>query len=102
MARMVSTVAELKESLSGAEPPVGLDSAVQALWHAAKGDWDRAHALAQSREDASGAWVHAYLHRVEGDQSNAGYWYQRAGRPHATVPLDQEWQEIAAALLTGR
>jgi hypothetical protein len=102
MAGMVASVTELRTSLSAEEPPAGLDSALEALWHAAKGDWDKAHALAQSREDANGAWVHAYLHRVEGDQSNAGYWYRRAGRPHAAVPLQQEWEEIAAALLTSR
>lgn len=99
---MIATVAELQDSLSAAEPPAGLDTAVKALWHAAKGDWNTAHTLAQSCEDASGAWVHAYLHRVEGDESNAGYWYRRAGKPHATVPLEQEWREIAAALLTSR
>jgi hypothetical protein len=97
---MISTVAELQTSLAAADPPAGLDSALMALWHAAKGDWDKAHELAQSQEDATGAWVHAYLHRVEGDESNAGYWYRRAGKPHATAPLNEEWQEIATALLS--
>jgi hypothetical protein len=96
---MVSSPADLRASLAAADPPAGLDSALQALWHAAKGDWNKAHELAQSQEDAKGAWVHAYLHRVEGDQSNAGYWYRRAGKPHATVPLNDEWEEIARALL---
>jgi hypothetical protein len=99
---MISSVAELRESLAGVEPPAGLDTALKALWHAAKGDWDKAHELAQAQEDATGAWVHAYLHRVEGDESNAGYWYRRAGRPHATAPLPEEWQEIATALLGSR
>lgn len=97
---MISTVADLRRTLADTGPPQGLDTALQALWHAAKGEWDKAHELAQSREDATGAWVHAYLHRVEGDQSNAGYWYRRAGRPHATASLDDEWQEIAGALLS--
>jgi hypothetical protein len=80
-------------------PPDGADLALQALWWVGKGDWDRAHALAMQGEDADCAWVHAYLHRVEGDLSNAGYWYRRAGRPVATEPFDAEWAEIARVLL---
>jgi hypothetical protein len=87
------------DSLSGAEPPAGLSPALQALWHEARGDWARAHRLAQSQGDAAGAWVHAYLHRVEGDAANAGYWYRRAGRPPARGPLAEEWREIVSALL---
>lgn len=66
-------IAAFKSSLARNAPPEGLDSALGALWHAAKGDWNRAHELAQAQDDRDGAWVHAYLHRVEGDQSNAGY-----------------------------
>ena len=72
---------------------------VRALWHDGRGDWDKAHRIAQSVDDAEGAWVHAYLHRKEGDLSNAGYWYSRAGRPRSEVPLDEEWEEIAGTLL---
>ncbi|HEX2114622.1 MAG TPA: hypothetical protein VHM01_09485 [Alphaproteobacteria bacterium] len=99
---MIVTIAEFQASLAAADPPAGLDSALCALWHAAKGDWHKAHELAQSRDDEIGAWVHAYLHRVEGDESNAGYWYRRAGVSHSRAPLQQEWQEIAAALLKRR
>jgi hypothetical protein len=75
------------------------DEALQALWWDARGDWERAHALAQINEaDARSAWVHAYLHRKEGDLSNAAYWYRRAGRPLATGPLETELHEIGAAL----
>ena len=88
-----------KATLGDAAPPAGLSDAVLGLWHDAKGDWDEAHRCAQRQDDADGAWVHAYLHRVEGDLSNAGYWYRRAGRPASTAPLEQEWAEIAAALL---
>jgi len=70
-----------------------------ALWYDARGDWHRAHTIAQDVDDAGGAWVHAYLHRKEGDLGNAGYWYQRAGRDVASDPLDAEWERIAAALL---
>ena len=72
---------------------------VQALWHDAAGDWDTAHALAQGVDSPEAAWVHAYLHRREGDIGNAGYWYRRAGRPAASGALDDERQVIVAALL---
>ena len=88
-----------KASLAQNAPPADLSRVLQALWHAAKGDWHKAHALAQAQNDAAGAWVHAYLHRVEGDLSNAAYWYRRAGRPQSEARLEAEWDEIAAALL---
>jgi len=79
-----------------AAPP---DPALAALWWAAQSDWTRAHEAAQSDDGAAANWVHAYLHRVEGDAENATYWYSLAQRPVSTAPLDQEWAEIAAALL---
>jgi hypothetical protein len=69
------------------------------LWRDAHGDWDAAHDLAQSDEGGAGDWVHAYLHRKEGDDGNAAYWYRRARRPFPRGTLDEEWAEIAAALL---
>ena len=90
---------DFKTSLERDGPPDGLGLALSALWHDAKGDWDKAHKLAQELRDETGAWVHAYLHRVEGDDSNAGYWYRRAGKPHCSLPLEQEWTEIAGTLL---
>jgi hypothetical protein len=92
-------LATFKASLTNAAPPDELTPALQALWHLAKGDWRLAHELAQAQEDRSGNWVHAHLHRVEGDEANAGYWYRRVGRPHSKAPLPQEWDEIVAALL---
>ena len=88
-----------RTSLEATEPPDGLTTALAALWQAAKGDWHAAHSLAQSDDSAEAAWVHAYLHRVEGDEGNAGYWYRRAGKPHAKGDLQDEWSQIAAALL---
>lgn len=82
-------------------PPASLSPALQALWMDARGHWDAAHELCQKSGDRAGDWVHAYLHRKEGDESNAGYWYSRAGRPPATGPLLDEWREIAEALLKG-
>ena len=90
-----------RQSLAGSAPPAGLGLAAQALWWDAKGDWNRAHECAQAQEDAAGAWVHAYLHRREGDLDNAGYWYRRAGRAVATGPLDEERETILRSLLGG-
>ena len=88
-----------KQTTAAAAPPAGLSAAVEALWWDAKGDWNKAHERAQAQDDAIGAWVHAYLHRKEGDQSNAGGWYRRAGKQPATVSLDAEWEAITRALL---
>ncbi len=93
------TFDEFKASLDQSAPSAGLSPALQALWQDAKGEWDAAHALAQSQEDATGAWVHAYLHRVEGDLTNAGYWYRRADKPASEAALAEEWEDIARALL---
>ena len=94
------TFETFRHGLSGTAPPAGLDLALQGLWWAHNSDWDRAHGCVQQQEgDPACDWVHAYLHRVEGDASNAGYWYRRAGRPAATLPLQQEWTAIARQLL---
>jgi hypothetical protein len=93
--------ADFKRSLVEAAPPESLSLAAQGLWWQAKGDWQKAHRSAQQQSDAEGAWVHAYLHRVEGDLSNASGWYRRAGRPVSTARLEEEWEQIARALLGG-
>jgi hypothetical protein len=93
------TLEELRASLSRDEPPPGLPETVRALWHDARGDWGRAHRIAQDIHDVDGSWVHAYLHRKEGDLGNASYWYRRAGRVQPSGPLEQEWEEIAGTLL---
>jgi len=90
---------QFKETLSEDEPPEGLLRTLEALWRAAKGDWDGAHGLAQQGSGADSAWVHAYLHRVEGDLGNAAYWYRRAAREVCRDALGDEWDAIAAALL---
>jgi len=91
--------AALKKSIAAHAPPTGLGGPLQGLWWAAKGDWDKAHKVVQDDEGRDAAWVHAYLHRVEGDLPNASYWYRTAGKPVATGALDAEWSAIAAALL---
>jgi hypothetical protein len=88
-----------RESLTCAEPPPGLTLALRALWYDAKGDWEAAHAAAQADDGGAGDWVHAYLHRKEGDASNAAYWYRRVRKPFFSGSLDAEWQEITVALL---
>jgi hypothetical protein len=85
-------------TLNASAPPA-VTPLLLALWHDARGDWEKAHTLAQDVEDASGAWVHAYLHRKEGDLANAGYWYRRANQPIATDSLESEWDRIAGFLL---
>ncbi len=88
-----------KKSLQRKALPRGLSGAAAGLWWDAKGDWQKAHVSAQGDDGTAGAWVHAYLHRKEGDQANAGYWYRRAGKAPATGPLAEEWQAIARAFL---
>jgi hypothetical protein len=90
---------EFKASLGAASPPSNLTDALRALWYEASGNWEFAHELAQAQDDPRGAWVHAYLHRKEGDMANARYWYGRAGQPDATMSLDAEWEAIVTILL---
>jgi hypothetical protein len=93
------TLLEFRDSLLRDEPPRDLNRALAALWWDAKGDWTRAHDSAQQDEGPAGAWVHGYLHRKEGDASNAGYWYQRAGKTPAQRSLEEEWLDITESLL---
>jgi hypothetical protein len=100
---MVVSPADFRASLSGAGPAPGLDAPLAGLWWAAKGQWDEAHRIVQGEATAAAAWVHAYLHRVEGDLGNAGYWYRQAGKPIAKDSLESEWERITSALLgTGK
>ena len=93
---------DLQQSIArDSAPPADANLAVQALWHDARGEWDKAHNCAQDDHGNHGSWVHAYLHRKEGDLGNAGYWYTRAGRtmPAKSVTLEQEWTDIARQLV---
>jgi hypothetical protein len=94
------TLDEFRQSVKLNTPSPHLSLALAGLWWDAKDDWDNAHESAQQDEGPAGSWVHAYLHRKEGDISNAGYWYRRAGKPVCKSSLDQEWLEITAALLS--
>jgi hypothetical protein len=95
-------LAEFQDSQSQSTPPSDLSLALQALWFDAKGDWNKAHELAQTDGGPSGDWVHAYLHRKEGDISNARYWYVQAGKPVYSGSLEEEWVAISEALLAKR
>jgi hypothetical protein len=93
------TVTDFLATLTSPGPPTGLSAPLTALWHDGRGDWAAAHRVAQDIDSADGAWIHAYLHRKEGDKDNAGYWYRRAGRPMPSESLDLEWRAIVTALL---
>jgi hypothetical protein len=88
-----------KNSLSSNEMPPSLPVYLQALWQDGNGNWEKAHHLIQDVADQKAAWIHAYLHRKEGDIGNADYWYHRAGKSRPSVSLDQEWEDLVKALL---
>jgi hypothetical protein len=93
------TPSEFKRGLSSKKPPNGLSPALTALWWAGNDSWDKAHDIVMGEDGKDCAWVHAYLHRVEGDRDNALYWYRQASRELATGELASEWAAIVAALL---
>jgi len=93
------TFSEFKQSITQHTPPPSLSSLLQAMWYDAKGDWEAAHNLAQEVNTKDGSWIHAYLHRKEGDLGNASYWYHRANQPVSKKSLSEEWEEITKALL---
>ena len=93
------TIDDFKKTLSASEPPRGINPLLQALWYDAKGDWSASHNIAQEIDTKDGSWVHGYLHRKEGDDGNAGYWYRKAGKEFPKVSLEEEWREIVKSLL---
>ena len=90
---------EFIESVSANKPPPDLTELLTSLWWDKKGNWDRAHSIAQDIPTVQGSAVHAYLHREEGDQWNADYWYRRAGRQRPDITLEEEWQSLAEEML---
>ena len=93
------TSSEFRESLAREAPPEEFSAPLAALWWDAKGEWARAHGLVDELESKDGMAVHAYLHRKEGAESNANYWYERAGRTHHRTALADEWHALVEALL---
>lgn len=95
------TFEQFQQSLmTDSQCPASLSPALQALWHGKRGNWTNAHEIVQEQSDFASAWVHAYLHRVEGDLSNAHYWYRRSGQPPYQGSIEQEWEHITLALLS--
>jgi hypothetical protein len=90
---------QFRASLISSDPPKQLSLALAGLWWDAKGDWAKAHDSAQRDDGPDGSWVHAYLHRKEGDPANAGYWYGRAGKQYFRGALQEEWSFISSELL---
>jgi hypothetical protein len=93
------TLHDFRQTLSLPTPPELGSDYLLALWHDAKGNWHKAHEYIQDLPDQKASWVHAYLHRKEGDQWNADYWYNRAGRKRPSTSLEQEWETLVEAFL---
>ena len=93
------TFDDFKASLKKDSPPEGLSPLLQALWYDGKNDWTGSHNIAQDIHTNDGSWIHAYLHRKEGDPGNAAYWYRKAGKPVPTVSLEKEWENLVTALI---
>ncbi|MEJ7823589.1 MAG: hypothetical protein WKF85_14785 [Chitinophagaceae bacterium] len=93
------TLTTFKESLLNSEPPEIASVYLRSLWYDAKGEWDKSHKIIQDVEDKNASWIHAYLHRKEGDIGNADYWYNKTSKKRPTVSLEKEWEEIVNALL---
>lgn len=87
-------------TLKNPSHPLDWPEGLKALWHDAKGDWEASHSIAQEMHNDMGSWIHAYLHRKEGDKFNAGYWYRRANRPFPKFGLEEEHKKIVQFLLT--
>jgi len=95
----METLAAFKASLKSDEPPTGLSVQLRSLWYDGKGDWHKAHAQVDQLTDRASAWVHAYLHRKEGDIWNADYWYNKAGRTRPGTSLEKEWEALVVEFL---
>jgi hypothetical protein len=93
------TFEDFKSTLSSSNPPADLSDLLKAMWYDGKDNWEKAHNIAQEIASEDGSWIHAYLHRKEGDHGNAAYWYHRAGKPIPRVSLQEEWKQIVTGLL---
>lgn len=90
---------EFKNTVNDSAPPKKVSVYLNALWYDKKGDWNKSHNIIQDVDDKTASWIHAYLHRKEGDNGNAGYWYSRAGKHFPETSLEEEWDDIVASLL---
>jgi len=96
---LLMTFEQFNQSLSQSSAPSAISEHLKALWYDAKGDWEKSHQMIQDIDDANAEWIHAYLHRKEGDIGNADYWYRRAGKKRPAVTLEQEWEIIAREII---
>jgi len=94
--KVYMTLEEFKLSLSSNKPPEPVSDYLKALWYDAKDDWEKSHNIIQDLNTKTGSWIHAYLHRKEGDIANADYWYSRAGKQRPSFSLEKEWEEICS------
>ena len=92
-------LSDFQKSLNTNSPPPDASVYLKSLWHDAKGNWDKAHELIQDVTDKTASWIHAYLHRKEGDLFNADYWYTKAGKTRPSLSLEKEWEHLVTALL---
>ena len=92
------TLADFNNSLNGSNPPADASVYLRALWYDANSNWDKAHELIQDLSDKNASWIHAYLHRKEGDLFNADYWYSKAGKKRPSLSLEKEWEQLVSAL----
>ena len=95
----MKTITEFKESLNLGQPPNGFSAHLRSLWYDGKGDWHQAHAQVDHLNDKQSAWVHAYLHRKEGDIWNADYWYGKAQQTRPNISLEEEWEQLVLQFL---
>ncbi|MFB9842623.1 hypothetical protein [Mucilaginibacter ginsenosidivorans] len=95
----MKTLTEFRESLTLEQPVGELSAQLKSLWYDGKGDWHRAHAQVDYLDDRDSAWVHAYLHRKEGDIANADYWYSKARQSRPNMSLDEEWGQLVERFL---
>jgi len=93
------TFEQFQQSLSQSSPPQGISKHLESLWYDGKGAWEQSHNIIQDISDANASWIHAYLHRKEGDIWNADYWYNKAGKKRPPVTLDTEWEEIVRNMI---
>lgn len=100
--KIPASYAEFESALKQSQPPDVWPIELKALWWDAKGDWDAAHHLVDQRGTAVSKWIHAYLHRKEGDEWNAGYWYRQAGKPFCALSLSEEWLQLVVAILASK
>lgn len=97
--QIIMDIASFRQSLHNAKAPAGISIYLESLWEDGRGQWDQAHRLIQDLTDKNASWIHAYLHRKEGDTWNADYWYGKAGKKRPSFSLEEEWEELVNAFL---